>query len=288
MKLDHNNIEIQQLPLHERNKLEQGLCPKCGNGRFVTSSPIKGVGYHPGDDVFVCIECKYILGAESFQPRRIVSQSRKTQGYPQEQRSKINETYDPNQGGNEKLSKSVIIPMAVIALMIIAQVSFVIALRDIEHNVEHNTVASGVIHVSLDQMEYTPTVPKDDPELPEADIPYDVTIYEDYPDEYEHIAEVHSILVIDEYAAMPEVPSSPLIPLERNSPYNNEDYVMKMQMRLNDIGAYRDNELEIDGRFGPLTQAAVMYFQGLIGVVEDGIVDGELWNKLFLWEEYTE
>ena len=49
-----------------------------------------------------------------------------------------------------------------------------------------------------------------------------------------------------------------------------------LQNRLIELG-YR---LQADGRFGPITQAAVITFQGSRGLVQDGIVGPLTWAAL--------
>ncbi len=55
--------------------------------------------------------------------------------------------------------------------------------------------------------------------------------------------------------------------------------VRGLQRRLLDAG-YGTGELEIDGRFGPQTEAAVKAFQEVSGLEADGIVGPKTWEAL--------
>jgi peptidoglycan hydrolase-like protein with peptidoglycan-binding domain len=55
--------------------------------------------------------------------------------------------------------------------------------------------------------------------------------------------------------------------------------VRGLQRRLLDAG-YGTGELEIDGEFGPQTEAAVKAFQEAVGIAVDGIVGPETWGHL--------
>lgn len=54
--------------------------------------------------------------------------------------------------------------------------------------------------------------------------------------------------------------------------------VSQLQQRLNELGG----ALDVDGRFGPLTEAAVMGFQRKHGLASTGIVDDKTWVALGL------
>jgi len=276
MILDYNDFEIQNLPLSERSKLEQGLCPKCGNGRFITDTPSKGSG---DDDVFVCIECKYILGGKTFRPRRAVVQCPEMDiSADAAQQFKIG--FEQGSEENKTLIRTVAIPLVFASLVLIVQFLFVFVF-------ENN--ADGRVPAQVEASEqgwYVQAAAMEIASPDEASQEYEyyrTIMYEEDLSEDEARA-YESADASAQPPAIPRVPPPPPFPLERNSPYNEELHVMQMQLKLNDLGAYGDETLEIDGRFGPLTQAAVMYFQRLIGVYEDGIMDEELWSRLFMWE----
>jgi len=79
-----------------------------------------------------------------------------------------------------------------------------------------------------------------------------------------------------------DIPRFPGISLARNLPTNNSNYVMLIQERLNWVGTYQANPLSVDGIFGPLTEAAVIGFQNLIGMEANGVIDEVLWYEIFL------
>jgi peptidoglycan hydrolase-like protein with peptidoglycan-binding domain len=55
--------------------------------------------------------------------------------------------------------------------------------------------------------------------------------------------------------------------------------VRGLQRRLLGAG-YGTGEIEIDGRFGPATEAAVKAFQEAVGIDVDGIVGPQTWEQL--------
>ncbi len=62
--------------------------------------------------------------------------------------------------------------------------------------------------------------------------------------------------------------------LRRNSTLT--EYVRQLQSRLVSLGI----EVGVDGKFGPSTELAVKRFQGLHGLVADGVVGPATWNAL--------
>jgi peptidoglycan hydrolase-like protein with peptidoglycan-binding domain len=91
-------------------------------------------------------------------------------------------------------------------------------------------------------------------------------------------------LELDTGALITDIPIFPGISLQRNSQANSVSDVMRIQEKLNEIGVYQHNRLVVDGNFGPLTEAAIMGFQRLIGADEDGIVNEFIWTEIFLWQ----
>ena len=94
---------------------------------------------------------------------------------------------------------------------------------------------------------------------------------------------VHNETPPDDWSVAFYIPPFPDMPLVRNATTNNRNDVMLIQERLNVIGTYRDERLAVDGIFGPLTEAAVIGFQELIGAELNGIVNEYLWIQMFHW-----
>lgn len=66
--------------------------------------------------------------------------------------------------------------------------------------------------------------------------------------------------------------------------------VTRVQQWLNDIGTVNGTipRLNVDGRFGPATQNAVMIFQSEYGLNADGVVGPLTWNRIYaVWQDMT-
>lgn len=86
-----------------------------------------------------------------------------------------------------------------------------------------------------------------------------------------------------------ELSSEGLTPGEAATPYptvlkegSTGLYVQNIQYYLNTIGYFIDglDPVEVDGIFGPETKKAVQEFQKMYGLVPDGIVGRNTWNKM--------
>ena len=74
MILDHTHTSIQDLTYQEKNKMGQGLCPKCGNSAFKVeqNQMVMAMG---GSAFVICIECDFTSWTHIFRPKRIASQA---------------------------------------------------------------------------------------------------------------------------------------------------------------------------------------------------------------------
>ena len=71
-------------------------------------------------------------------------------------------------------------------------------------------------------------------------------------------------------------------PYSKDRYYGKEDPVVKkIQQQLKDLGFKGDNELEVDGKFGSETEKAIKSFQKKNKLNKTGIVDLEIYKKLF-------
>ena len=70
------------------------------------------------------------------------------------------------------------------------------------------------------------------------------------------------------------------LPVLRKGQHESEPVVYQLQYMLNYVSG--TNELDIDGIFGPKTEAAVKLFQGNEGLSADGIVGRQTWTALLI------
>ena len=84
MILDYAHTSIRDLTSDERRKMQQGLCPKCGNNAFkieenIASRALTRLGASLGVDAgyscdfVVCIQCDYTSDTNIFRPNRIAT-----------------------------------------------------------------------------------------------------------------------------------------------------------------------------------------------------------------------
>ena len=68
-----------------------------------------------------------------------------------------------------------------------------------------------------------------------------------------------------------------VVKLSRANPVLTGAWTLRLQHMLNDLHV---GPLEVDGQFGPKTEAAVKKFQGNLGLQVDGVVGAKTWTDL--------
>jgi peptidoglycan hydrolase-like protein with peptidoglycan-binding domain len=88
-------------------------------------------------------------------------------------------------------------------------------------------------------------------------------------------------------AAQADVQVTLSLPVLRRGQHPGEPPVQRLQFMLNFVGGV--DELEVDGIFGPKTEAAVRGFQANENLDADGIVGRQTWTALLRrWVLYSQ
>jgi hypothetical protein len=276
---DYSHSDIQKLSVTGRRNMEQGLCPKCGDGRFVRvdnaiSQGLKSIS--ASASLLSCVTCRYMTNTIIFGPRRIVTTDGLDEDPLPDIASKIQaidftRISERPPVKKRRTQKARLIPLiggcCLVLLLLITGVYFVF-------------LRNGGDAFPEEILDYYP-VDFSYPQTAEAMEEESVSIIT--RDEIEDGEEIEEDEPEEQVLPPPVViPPHPEVPLERNLATNDEAKVILLQERLNELSMYDGDPLVVDGRFGPLTQAAVMNFQRRVGGPTDGIVTPWLWEQLFI------